>query len=76
MLCFGEIDCRCHIVKQADKRKVPTEMVVKDCVNNYFEVIDELNQLGFKVFIWNAVPTAESFNTDYPIYGSHLERNK
>jgi hypothetical protein len=76
MLCFGEIDCRCHLLKQADKKRISIDTVVKDCVNCYFEVVDELIQSGFKIFIWNAMPTADSFNIEYPVYGSHLERNK
>ena len=38
MLCFGEIDCRYHILKQAEIRTQPLENVIEDCVNKYFQV--------------------------------------
>jgi hypothetical protein len=77
LLCFGEIDCRCHILKQADLQKAPIESVIDSCIRNYFQVIDDLIfEDHFNVMLWNAVPTSDLFDNDYPFYGDHLERNK
>jgi len=38
MLCFGEIDCRTHIVKQARSRNMTIEKVVGLTVSKYFSV--------------------------------------
>jgi len=75
LLCFGEIDCRCHIIKQAEKQKRPVDAIVDDCADNYFKVVDELLASGFSVIIWGVIPSAESTNKEYPTYGSMVERN-
>lgn len=76
MMCFGEIDCRCHLVKQAEIAGLGMEIVVRTCVERYFEVVDELSAMGFRMMLWNVVPTAESFNAEYPTYGAEVERNQ
>jgi hypothetical protein len=76
LLCFGEIDCRCHLIKQSEVQGKHIEEIVKDCVSNYFEVVDELTNAGYKVMVWNVVPTSESVNAEYPTYGGHIERNR
>jgi len=75
LLCYGEIDCRCHLVKQAELKRKQLFEIIEECIKNYFEVVDELIHAGFKVIIWNVVPTSDSQNINYPTYGSHLQRN-
>jgi len=76
LLCFGEIDCRCHLVKHSKLSGEPLTKVVEDCVINYFKVVDELKEAGFHVMIWNVIPTADAINNEYPTFGSHAERNQ
>jgi len=76
LLCFGEIDCRCHLIKQSEYQKKHLYEIIKDCIINYFEVVDELLKLRFKIIIWNVIPTVNSNNPQYPVYGSSLQRNE
>ena len=77
-LCFGEIDCRCHIVKQAHKQGVSIEKVVQKCFVSYQEVIDEIAARGFTIILWNVVPTSPATlnNPEFPHYGTDEERIK
>ena len=75
ILCFGEIDCRFHLLRQAESRP-PLEAVVADCADKYFQVIMEVRRLGFQVMVWNATPTSYTeTNPEYPNHGTHLQRN-
>lgn len=81
LLSFGEIDCRAHVLKQAAKRGVPLETVVAECLENYFQVVREVQALGFSVIVYNAVPSAipharkTTRDDDYIAVGSLSERN-
>lgn len=77
-LCFGEIDCRCHIVKQAGRQKITIDQAVANCFIEYNAVIDEIKSLGFQVVLWNVVPTSPSTmnNPEFPHYGTDEERVK
>lgn len=76
ILCFGEIDCRFHLLSQAESRSRPLEEVVADCIDKYFGVIMEVKNLGFNVLVWNSTPTAYvTTNPEYPNHGTHLQRN-
>jgi len=78
LLCFGEIDCRAHLLKQAEQQKRPVESVVEECANRYFSVAQEVKRLGYDVFLWNVIPSTRfEFvgNKEFPTYGACLERN-
>jgi len=77
LLCFGEIDCRFHLLKQSDISEIPIEFVVEKCIESYFSVIQEIKKMGFTVIVWNAVPTTYiGNNPEFPTYKTHLRRNK
>lgn len=81
LLCFGEIDCRAHILKQAVKQNAPVEQIVANCLDAYFQVVREIQARGFEVIVYNAVPTRLSTprqakrDDDYVAVGSWQERN-
>ncbi len=75
LLCFGEIDCRCHLIKQAELQKLPLSSIVKDCVQQYFETIDEIRSIGFRIIILGVVPSPRENYPEYPTYGTISERN-
>lgn len=78
LLSFGEIDCRAHLKKHAEKRDISLLEIVHECLQRYLIVIKEIQQKGFKVVVWNAIPTAmglEDNLSEYPYYGNYLERN-
>lgn len=80
MFCFGEIDCRAHILKQAESNKVPYPQIVTQCISNYLEMIRFARGRGFRVILWNAIYSAnykESIKgLEYPYYGNVHDRNK
>ena len=77
LFCFGEIDCRNHLLKQSEENKRSLEDVVGECVAKYFDVILEIKNMGFEVLVWNVIPTSSlNQNPEYPHYGSHVQRNR
>ncbi len=77
LMCFGEIDCRVHLVKQAEQQHRPLKNVVEECVERYVHVLQEL-QPHFHVSVWGVVPSTPSeeiIDARYPHYGTHIERN-
>lgn len=81
LLCFGEIDCRAHILKQAARQGLPVETIVANCLDSYFKAVREVQARGFEVIVYNAVPTRLSTprkpkrDDDYIAVGSWRERN-
>jgi hypothetical protein len=81
LLCFGEIDCRAHILKQAARRNAPVAQVVDECLDSYFQVVREVQARGFEVLVYNAVPSrlrsprSTKRDDDYVVVGSWQERN-
>jgi hypothetical protein len=77
LLCFGEIDCRAHLLKQADFKKNSSSELVKECIDRYVSVIEEITKIGFEVIVWNVTPSSldDIQDNSYPSYGSCLERN-
>lgn len=81
LLCFGEIDCRAHILKQAAKQGSPVDKIVATCLDSYFQAVREIQARSYEVIVYNAVPTR--LNTprkakredDYIAVGSWQERN-
>ncbi|MBT3224982.1 MAG: hypothetical protein HN745_03610 [Deltaproteobacteria bacterium] len=83
MFCFGEIDCRAHIILQSQKQNRPPEAVIQEVVTRYFSVILETRKMGFQPLIWNVIPSAPTEINDritvppqYLFHGSCEERNR
>lgn len=89
MFCFGEIDCRLHLLKQHNKQKrllqllfrkerQSLESIVQKCVDRYFSVLKEVENLGFQILVWNAVAstTHNISDKEWPTYGSCEKRNQ
>jgi predicted SAM-dependent methyltransferase len=78
LLCFGEIDCRHHILKQAEKHKTDIKIVVEDCVKRYFDFVKEIKAKGYEVLVWGVLPSAPDFGgaiQSRPQFGTCAERN-
>jgi len=82
LLSFGEIDCRCHIIRQAELQGKKIEDIVLECVNRYFKTITTVVGMGYNVIVWGAVPTCNydglvyKENEPYQHYGTFRDRNK
>jgi hypothetical protein len=79
MLCFGEIDCRYHLLRQAESQQRDVEDVVSRCVDRYARVVLEVQAMGFATCVWGVVPANEvapgEEDPEYPVWGSARERN-
>lgn len=79
MFCFGEIDCRAHLLKQAEKQSLSTDEVVQTCVNRYVSVLKEVKKLEYHPLVWNVIPSTILNRNQYhefPTYGTFQERNE
>lgn len=79
-LCFGEIDARAHVLKQAALKDLTVEQVVCQVLDNYFAYIDELRlRFDMPVFLWGPLGSTPDvggiYNSDFPTVGGEIERN-
>ena len=78
MLCFGEIDCRAHLVKQSEIQGRSLEDVVAECVGRYAQLFDLKEKCGIRLLVWN-VPASSREDVEsgeYSTYGSCVQRNE
>ena len=75
---FGEIDCRVHVKKQAEKQNKTEEEIVDEIIRHYGEFITMLKNRGYRVTVYAPIASQkETVNVDpeFPRYGSEIERN-
>jgi hypothetical protein len=79
VLCFGEIDCRVHILVHALRENVSIQASVDRVVSNYMELVDRLRrEFRIPILLWGPIasaPDSGSFHPAYPTIGSTKERN-
>lgn len=77
MFCFGEIDCRTHLLKQAHLQKKSIVSVVNECLDRYFEIFRVAQQYGVPLMAWNVPASSceEIKQGEYSTYGICQERN-
>jgi acetyltransferase-like isoleucine patch superfamily enzyme/GT2 family glycosyltransferase/Tfp pilus assembly protein PilF len=78
MLCFGEIDCRVHLIEQSESQHRPLEDVVTECVTRYAHLFDIKEKYGIRLLVWNAIPSStENIDSgEYSTHGTCRERNE
>ena len=78
LMCFGEIDCRAHLIKIAKEENKSWSEIAEKCMLKYFEAINYVSELGHDVVIYNVIPSSRKTkpNTGFPTYGHCNERNK
>jgi len=77
ILCFGEIDCRCHVHKHI--QTLDFKKIIDILVDNYFHFIKKIIiDYNVKVCVYNVVPPVRKEmvqeNTSYPFLGTNEER--
>jgi hypothetical protein len=83
VFCLGEIDCRCHVHRQAEKQGVAAQSIIDGLVSAYMDAIEDgvasmadvsLN----RVCVYNVVPPVEKVtveeNPAFPYAGTDDER--
>jgi hypothetical protein len=79
LFCYGEIDIRNHVVRQASAQGVPVECVVDKVLENYLAFLISMREKGFRVACWGPTPSfpdAEQPNAVFPVHGDEITRNK
>ena len=77
ILCFGEIDVRCHIGRQLDRSGSTLEFVVHELVNRYLAMATTLviNDVLMAVLaVVPPVPADHAVNPNFPVVGTNEER--
>lgn len=75
LLCFGEIDCRKHIVKQAKHQNISIDLVAKQVAQNYLQFAKEVVQSGYTVCILAVTPTTKyAIGQNSMTCGAYVER--
>ena len=71
ILVFGEIDCRIHIYNQYKKNNesISLEQLMDRTISNYGDVMDQLNMMGVKFYIY-CIPPATPYYIRYPPYAT------
>lgn len=78
LLSFGEIDCRAHLLKGKPSQKELSARL-DSCHANFMQSATRLNRAGFRVSIYNVVPSTPSeswSDAQYPVHGTCRERNE
>jgi len=82
LLSFGEIDCRAHILRQAEKHSISTLSVIKEVVLRYENIIRDVSDKGYKVLVLCPIATANvdcfewNDKAEFPRYGKAVVRNE
>lgn len=81
LMIFGEVDCRCHIVKQANLQEISLEESTEKVVDNYIVGLKRIVNKGYNVNVWGPIASMndkylEVFKHDIlPHTGTNLQRN-
>jgi hypothetical protein len=78
LLCFGEVDVRAHLIKQANIQNKSFDEVCEECVDNYIKGIKILKNKGFNIAVWGVIASFNESVKNYigPSFGTNLERNQ
>jgi hypothetical protein len=79
--CFGEIDCRTHVVKQAELQSRTIDDVAGEVAERYLAFVLRLSaEYGVPIAMWGPPPSTpphrQRNNHKYPTVGTMHERNR
>jgi len=76
LFCFGEVDCRGHLLKQQKIQDKPLEEIVQICVTRLLEALSHYKKYGVNIIVWGPAATWHDCKPyDGLSFGSHKERN-
>jgi len=77
MFCFGEVDIRAHLIKQASLQDKSVLELVKECTQRYIGALQEFRKYNLPIIVWGPIASwVESKPyTGGPSFGSNIERN-
>lgn len=78
MFCFGEIDIRAHVYKEARKQNKTVDDIIDKILDNYLGYLETLTK-DYNVWVWGpaaAQASDKSQEDKYVEFGTEEERNK
>jgi hypothetical protein len=75
--CFGEIDVRCHVIRQARLQNTSVDAIVAGSAQTYLRSVDEITREAGRcntILLAVIPPTNQANNPDFPTVGSLVER--
>ncbi len=77
MFCFGEVDLRAHVIKQAELQETSSMFVMDNIIERYFNVVLEYKNRGYNMIVWGPIASWHPYKpyTGGPSFGSCFERN-
>ena len=79
LLVVGEVDCRWHLPKQAEKQKRNIQEITNECIDRFFRSHLFLKEKGLNIISWGGHPSTTSGHDDdpsNPVFADCLYRNK
>ena len=79
LFCYGEIDIRNHVVRQAENQGIAMERVVDKVLANYLSFLLSMREEGFRVACWGPTPSFPDVanpSDEFPLQGDEITRNK
>lgn len=76
-LCFGEIDCRCHVAPILEHRTITAERLLLEWAEAYLDKIYASNVNNSKIVVVSLPPPSiqgKLKNKDFPVNGSEQDR--
>lgn len=79
VLSIGEIDIRCHILKQADIQNKMVDEIIDDLINNFMNKLLEFNYKDYNIHILSVIPPIQKdlaieVNNEFPFIGTDGQR--
>lgn len=78
LICLGEIDIRCHVIKQSKLQNKTIEEIINAIIENYAKFIKYLQEKDYKIITWAPIPSQKDSwanNPNFPKIGTESERN-
>ena len=79
LIAVGEVDCRWHLLAQADKQKRDVIELTHECIDRFFRAHLHLKENGYNIIAWGGHPsTKNTFGNvpEDPVWGECLPRNR
>ncbi len=83
IFCFGEVDVRLQLKYKHQQLGIPIPQLIRDTANRYTGYVHKLRSQGYKIYIFNVVPTGDFLGPEaekwkkglhYPFTASYEER--
>ena len=77
LFCFGEVDIRAHLIKQAELQNKQIDIIIKECVDRYINAINKVKPIRKinKAVFAPIASWSEEKPYEGPSFGTNQDRN-